>query len=154
MAENTPTITGTDANFEAEVLNSDQPVLVDFWATWCGPCRTIAPTIEELATDYDGRARVVKLDVDNNPQTAMKYGIRSIPSILFFKGGLPVDQMVGVVPKKVLAEKLDALAAQASYAVSSISPGCSSDRTSFGASLTATRGWIWCSCSSGASHCS
>ena len=113
MADNAPTITGTDANFEAQVLNSDQPVLVDFWATWCGPCRTIAPTIEELASDYDGRARVVKLDVDNNPQTAMKYGIRSIPSLLFFKDGRPVDQMVGVVPKKVLAEKLDALAAQA-----------------------------------------
>ena len=113
MADNAPTITGTDANFEAEVLNSDQPVLVDFWATWCGPCRTIAPTIEELASDYDGRARVVKLDVDNNPQTAMKYGIRSIPSLLFFKDGRPVDQMVGVVPKKVLAQKLDALAAQA-----------------------------------------
>lgn len=112
MADNAPTITGTDANFDAEVLNSDQPVLVDFWATWCGPCRTIAPTIEELATDYEGRARVVKLDVDNNPQTAMKYGIRSIPSLLFFKDGRPVDQMVGVVPKKVLAEKLDALAAQ------------------------------------------
>ena len=112
MAENSPTITCTDANFESEVLNSDQPVLVDFWATWCGPCRTIAPTIQELASDYDGKARVVKLDVDNNPQTAMKYGIRSIPSLLFFKDGRPVDQMVGVVPKKVLAEKLDALAAQ------------------------------------------
>ena len=106
-------ITGTDANFEDEVLNSDQPVLVDFWATWCGPCRTIAPTIEKLAADYDGRAKVVKLDVDNNPQTAMKYGIRSIPSLLFFKGGRPVDQMVGVVPERVLADKLDALAGQA-----------------------------------------
>lgn len=106
-------VTGTDANFEAEVLNSDQPVLVDFWATWCGPCRTIAPTIEEIATEYDGKAKVVKLDVDNNPQTAMKYGIRSIPSLLFFKGGRPVDQMVGVVPKRVLADKLDALSAQA-----------------------------------------
>ena len=106
-------VTGTDANFEAEVLNSDTPVLVDFWATWCGPCRTIAPTIEELASEYGGKAKVVKLDVDNNPQTAMKYGIRSIPSLLFFKDGRPVDQMVGVVPKKVLAEKLDALSGQA-----------------------------------------
>ena len=106
-------VTGTDANFEDEVLNTDQPVLVDFWATWCGPCRTIAPTIEKLAADYDGRAKVVKLDVDNNPQTAMKYGIRSIPSLLFFKDGRPVDQMVGVVPERVLADKLDALAGQA-----------------------------------------
>lgn len=106
-------VTGTDANFEDEVLNSDQPVLVDFWATWCGPCRTIAPTIEKLAADYDGRAKVVKLDVDNNPQTAMKYGIRSIPSLLFFKDGKPVDQMVGVVPERVLADKLDTLAGQA-----------------------------------------
>ncbi|HEX9950595.1 MAG TPA: thioredoxin [Rubricoccaceae bacterium] len=106
-------IIGTDANFEDEVLNSDQPVLVDFWATWCGPCRTLAPTIEKLAADYDGRAKVVKLDVDNNPQTAMKYGIRSIPSLLFFKGGKPVDQLVGVVPERVLADKLDTLSGQA-----------------------------------------
>ncbi len=106
-------VTGTDANFEDEVLNTDQPVLVDFWATWCGPCRTIAPTIEKLAADYEGRAKIVKLDVDNNPQTAMKYGIRSIPSLLFFKDGRPVDQMVGVVPERVLADKLDALATQA-----------------------------------------
>ncbi len=105
-------VTGTDANFEAEVLNSDQPVLVDFWATWCGPCRTIAPTIEELASEYSGKAKVVKLDVDHNPQTAMKYGIRSIPSLIFFKDGRPVDQMVGIVPKRVLTDKLDTLAGQ------------------------------------------
>ena len=105
-------ITGTDANFDDEVLNTDQPVLVDFWATWCGPCRVIAPTIEELATEFEGRAKVVKLDVDHNPQTAQKYGIRSIPSLLFFKDGRPVDQMVGVVPKPALAQKLDALAGQ------------------------------------------
>ena len=106
-------VTGTDANFEDEVLNSYQPVLVAFWATWCGPCRTIAPTIEKLAADYQGRAKIVKLDVDNNPQTAMKYGIRSIPSLLFFKDGRPVDQMVGVVAERVLADKLDTLAGQA-----------------------------------------
>ena len=102
----------TDATFQADVLNSDQPVLVDFWATWCGPCRTIAPTIEELSAEYDGRAKVVKLDVDNNPQAAMQFGIRSIPSLLFFKDGKPVDQMVGVVPKKTLQEKLDSLVGQ------------------------------------------
>lgn len=102
----------TDATFQDEVLQSDLPVLVDFWAAWCGPCRVIAPTIEELASEYEGRAKVVKLDVDANPQTAMAFNIRSIPTLLLFKGGRPVDQMVGVVPKPMLAQKLDALAAQ------------------------------------------
>lgn len=106
-------ITGTDANFDTEVLGSDVPVLVDFWAAWCGPCRVIAPTIEELADEFQGKAKIVKVDVDSNPQTPMKYGVRSIPSLIFFKDGKPVDQMVGVVPKQALASKLDALAAQA-----------------------------------------
>ncbi len=105
-------ITGTDENFDTEVLGSDVPVLVDFWAAWCGPCRVIAPTIEELADEYQGKAKIVKVDVDSNPQTPMKYGVRSIPSLIFFKDGKPVDQLVGVVPKPTLAEKLDALAAQ------------------------------------------
>ena len=105
----------TDATFQADVLNSDQPVLVDFWATWCGPCRAIAPVIEELATEYEGRAKVVKLDVDSNPQAAQQFGIRSIPTLLFFKDGRPVDQMIGGSPnvKKDLASKLDALVGQA-----------------------------------------
>ncbi len=112
MADNAKYITVTDANFEQEVLKSDQPVLVDFWATWCGPCRVIAPTIEKIAADFEGKARVAKLDTDSNPQIAMKYGIRSIPSLIFFKDGLPVDQMIGVVPENVLAQKLDALVGQ------------------------------------------
>ena len=112
MADNAKYVTLTDANFQDEVLNSDQPVLVDFWATWCGPCRTIAPTIEELASEYEGKAKVGKLDVDNNPQVAMQFGIRSIPTLLFFKDGRIADQAVGVLPKRALAEKLDALAGQ------------------------------------------
>jgi thioredoxin 1 len=105
-------VTLTDANFNDHVVNSDKPVLVDFWATWCGPCRAIAPTIEQVASEFDGRAVVGKVDVDENPDVAMQYGVRSIPTLLFFKNGQVVDQLIGAVPKKVLAEKLEALSEQ------------------------------------------
>lgn len=105
-------VTLTDANFNDNVVNSDKPVLVDFWATWCGPCRAIAPTIEQVASEFDGRAVVGKVDVDENPDVAMQYGVRSIPTLLFFKDGQVVDQLIGAVPKKVLAEKLEALSGQ------------------------------------------
>lgn len=97
----------TDANFE-EILNSDQPVLVDFWAEWCGPCKMIGPLVEELAGEYDGKAIIGKVDVDANPGISAKFGIRSIPTLLFFKGGEIVDKQVGAVPKSVLAQKIDA----------------------------------------------
>ncbi len=109
MSDNTKYVTLTDGNFETEVLNSDQPVLVDFWATWCGPCRMIAPVIEELAGEFEGRAKVGKMDVDHNQRFPYQYGVRSIPTLLIFKDGQVVDQVVGVVPKKVLADKLNAL---------------------------------------------
>ncbi len=95
-----------DSNFQAEVLNSSIPVLVDFWAVWCGPCKMIAPVVEELAKDYDGKLKVTKMDVDSNPKTAMQYGIRSIPTLLVFKGGQVVEQIVGAVPKRHLVDKV------------------------------------------------
>jgi thioredoxin 1 len=98
----------TDADFAAEVLKSDQPVLVDFWAAWCGPCRMVGPVIEELAKDYSGKVKVAKVDVDQNPQTSAEYQITSIPSLLIFKNGAIVDRAIGAVSKKVLAGKLDA----------------------------------------------
>ena len=97
----------TDANFE-EVINSEKPVLVDFWAEWCGPCKMIGPVVEELAGDYEGTAVIGKVNVDENPAVSAKFGIRSIPTLLVFKGGEIVDKQVGAVPKQVLAQKIDA----------------------------------------------
>ena len=99
----------TDKNFEENVLKSDKPVLVDFWAEWCGPCRMVGPVVEELATEYDGKAVVGKVDVDYNPEVATKFGIRNIPTILFFKDGEVVDKQVGAAPKTTLASKIDNL---------------------------------------------
>jgi thioredoxin 1 len=97
----------TDANFE-EIINSDQPVLVDFWAEWCGPCKMIGPVVEELAGEYSGKAIIGKLNVDENPIVSAKFGIRSIPTLLILKKGEIVDKQVGVVQKSVLAQKIDA----------------------------------------------
>jgi thioredoxin 1 len=97
----------TDNDFEQEVLEAETPVLVDFWAEWCAPCKMVAPVIDDLAEEYDGKIKFTKVDVDVNPQTAMKYGIRSIPTLLVFKGGSPVDQVVGAVPKAVIKKSLD-----------------------------------------------
>lgn len=101
----------TDENFQTEVVDSDLPVLVDFWATWCGPCRMIAPSIEELAREYDGRVKICKVDVDNAQQTAQGFGIRSIPTLLIFKDGKQADQLVGAVPKSAIEDKLKAVLA-------------------------------------------
>jgi thioredoxin 1 len=97
----------TDANFDELVLKTDKPVLVDFWAVWCGPCRMVAPVVEELSKEYEGRAVIGKVDVDSNPNISARYGIRNIPTLLVFKDGEIVDKHVGVAPKGVLASKLD-----------------------------------------------
>ncbi len=99
----------TDANFEEIVLKSDKPVVVDFWAEWCGPCRMIGPSIEDMAGEYDGRAIVGKVNVDHNPGVSAQFGVRNIPTVLFIKGGEVADKVVGAVPKAQLTQKLDAI---------------------------------------------
>ena len=103
------TVEVNDSNFEEIVLKSDKPVIVDFWAVWCGPCRIVGPIVQEIGEEYADKAVVGKLDVDHNPEAAKKYGIRNIPTILFFKNGEVVDKQVGAVPKQVLVQKLEAL---------------------------------------------
>lgn len=100
-------VTITESNFEEEVIKSEVPVLIDFWAVWCGPCKMIAPIVEELSTEYAGKVKVAKCDVDSNQSIAIKYGIRSIPTLLIFRGGQVVDQIVGAVPKPTIQSKID-----------------------------------------------
>lgn len=107
MASET-TLELTDSNFEELVLNAEHPVLVDFWAEWCGPCRRVGPLVDELSQEYQGKAVIGKVDVDSNPQVSMKYQIRSIPALLIFKNGEVVDQIIGAVPKSTLKKQLDA----------------------------------------------
>lgn len=107
MAESEHVKVVTDGDFDQQILQSDVPALVDFWAAWCGPCRTVGPVVEELAGEYAGKVKVAKLNVDENKQTPTKYGIRGIPTLILFKGGQVVDQIVGAVPKDRIKELLD-----------------------------------------------
>jgi thioredoxin 1 len=102
-------IEATDSNFDELVLGADKPVIVDFWAEWCGPCRMVGPIVEEVGVEYEGRAVVAKVDVDSNPGITAKYGIRNIPTILYFKNGDVADKQVGAVPKSTIVNKLEAL---------------------------------------------
>ena len=99
----------SDVSFDQEVLKSEIPVLIDFWAPWCGPCKAIAPVVEQLSAEYDGKLKVVKMNVDDNPQTPSKYGVRGIPNLLIFKGGQVAEQIVGAVPKGQLVKAIDAV---------------------------------------------
>jgi thioredoxin 1 len=107
----------SDATFDQEVLQSEQPVLVDFWAVWCGPCRAIAPIVEELATAYAGKLKVAKMDVDRNGATPSRYGIRGIPALLLFKGGRVAEQIIGYVPREVIEDKVNRVMALAPASV-------------------------------------
>jgi thioredoxin 1 len=100
-------LTITDATFETEVLNAPEPVLVDFWATWCGPCKMIAPALEEIATEQSGRLKIAKLDVDANGETAMRFGVQSIPTLILFKDGQQVERLLGAMPKQSIMSKLE-----------------------------------------------
>ena len=107
MTTEIPLLHVTDKNFSAEVLNADLPVLVDFWATWCAPCRNISPIVEDLAKDFMGKVKVAKLNIDENPGTPSQYGVRGIPTLILFKGGKVVDQVVGAVPKNRLVALIE-----------------------------------------------
>ena len=107
MAAGSHAVEATDANFE-QLIQSDKPVLIDFWAEWCGPCKMIGPVVEQLAGEYEGRAIIAKMDVDQNAQIPAKFGIRSIPTLMVFKNGKMVDKVIGAVPKNVLEQKLQA----------------------------------------------
>ena len=100
-------VEANDANFETEVMQSDRPVLVDFSAAWCGPCKKLEPIVDEIAGDYDGRLKVVKVDVDSNPSTAARFGVMSVPTLLLVSGGAVKDQMIGLVSKQALADRVD-----------------------------------------------
>ncbi len=102
-------LTFTDDNFEKEVLNSDLPVLIDFWAVWCGPCKIIAPVVEQLAEEYSGKLKVGKLDVDSNQEASIKYGVRSIPTLLLFKNGQVKETIIGAIPKAQIVQKINSL---------------------------------------------